>query len=79
MDYLIANVVIVLIGPVVVALTVGTLVAIPVGFARFDAQARTFVPGTGKILSRIYTVATGLGVLGAGALVIGGALALLGR
>ena len=79
MDYLIAHVVIALIGPVFLALAVATVVAIPVGFARFDAQARTFAPGTGEILLRVYTVATGLGGFGAGTLVVGGVLAILGK
>lgn len=77
MDYLIAILVIATIGPLFAALTLATLVAIPVGLSRFDVKAGNFGPGTGEVLSRIYTIATVLGFLTTGVLLIAGLLAIL--
>ena len=77
MGNLIAILVIVTFGPFLAALTIATLLAIPVGLSRFDVEAVSFGPGTGEVLSWIYAIATVLGLLTTGALLIGGLLAIL--
>ncbi len=77
MGNLIAILVIVTFGPLLIALTIATLVAIPVGLSRFDVKAVHFGPRTGQVLSRIYAAASLLGILTTGVLLVGGCLAIL--
>ena len=79
MDHLIAILVMVLFGPPLIALTIATLVAIPVGLARFDLKAARFMPGAGQFISRIYVIASAFGFLTTVMLLVGGLLAILWR